>query len=415
VLAQSIPFTPESDAVAFAQVPAASGVFVLRPNEANAEPYVSKSSNIRRRIARLLARPEEAGYSKRLNLRERCAAIEFTQTGSDFENTLLLYRVLRAHFPKTYTKRLRLSPASLIKINWENAYPRAYVTSKLGRLDGPSHYFGPFRSRTVAEKYANDVLDLFKSRRCTFELNPDPAFPGCVYSEMKMCLAPCFKDCTDEEYMAEVRRVEEFFASQGESMIAPLAASRDEASEKLEFESAKTLHERVEKLKSVARESDEMVRRVDELDCVIVQPGVEGVNLFRFNAGQMCGPVNVSTDETPVIRDAPEHDADAGGPPAEQPASRRRYQSDSLQNALDLLKGTKKISASECSEHLAILKRWYYRSNKVGEIVFRNVDGSWPVRKLANACERATSPRRHGDTEEIGPSIKHPEHSEGSL
>jgi hypothetical protein len=410
---QSIPFTLERDQEIFQQVPAASGVFVLRPHEENAEPYVSKSSNMRRRIARLLAKPEDAGFSKRLNLRERCAAIEFTQTGSDFENTLLLYRVLRSYFVKTYTKRLRLSPASLIKINWENAYPRAYVTSKLGRLDGPAHYFGPFRSRAVAEKYANDVLDVFKSRRCTFDLNPDPTFPGCVYSEMKMCLAPCFKGCTDEEYMGEVRRVEEFFASHGESLIMPVVAERERASEALEFEQAKSLHDRVEKLKTIAREADEIVRRIDELDCVIVQPGVDGVVLVRFNAGQLRGPATVTADETPVVPRFGDADPDAGEPPAEQPASHpaeptagssgapisgRRYATGALRSAIERLAVQKKVSAAECTEHLAILKRWYYRSNKLGEIVFRNSDGSWPLRKLANACERVASPRSHGAT-----------------
>jgi excinuclease ABC subunit C len=45
----------------------------------------------------------------------------------------------------------------------------------------------------------NDSLDFFKMRRCVDDLHPDPAFPGCIYSEMKMCLAPCFKGCSDEE------------------------------------------------------------------------------------------------------------------------------------------------------------------------------------------------------------------------
>ena len=381
---QTLPFSPERDAEVFkktlAEIPAASGVFLLRPQDEKAEPYVSKSSNMRRRIARLLARPEDAGFSKRLNLRERCAAIEFTATGSDFENVLLLYRVLREHFPKTYAKRLRLAPPALIKVDWENAYPRAYVTTRLGKLGGANTYIGPFRSRAVADKYANDALDLFKSRRCTFELNPDPSFPGCVYSEMKMCLAPCFKGCTDEEYMAETKRAEEFFTSHGASVLVPLTASRDQASEKLEFETAKQLHERVEKIKAIAREANELVRRIDQLDCLIVQPSTErdAVKLFRFNGCQMCGPVTISTGETPVLPN--------------------------LEGALTSLEPAKRVSTAECSEHLAILKRWYYRSHKVGEIVFRNEDGNWPLRKLANACVRVGSPRRHRDTEEMGGS-----------
>ena len=407
-----LPFSPEQDAEVFretlAKIPAASGVFLLRMKDDAGEPslgkletgsaeqpaggrrygnepYVSKSSNMRRRIARLLARKEDAGFSKRLNLRERCAAIEFTATGSDFENVLLLYRVLREHFPKTYAKRLRLSSPALIKIDWENAYPRAYVTTRLGKLGGLNTYIGPFRSRAVADKYANDALDLFKSRRCTFELNPDPSFPGCVYSEMKMCLAPCFKGCTDEEYMAETKRAEEFFTSHGASVLGPLAASRDQASEKLEFEAAKQLHERVEKIKAIAREADELVRRIDQLDCVVVQPSTDrdSVALFRFNACQMCGPVTVSTGETPVVAQE-----EGTSVPVETAVPKK------LEGVLAELEAAKKVSTAECSEHLAILKRWYYRSHKAGEIVFRNADGSWPMRKLANACERVASGNR---------------------
>lgn len=395
MLAQSIAFAPEKDAEIFAQIPARAGVFLLRAHADGAEPYLSKSSNLRRRISKLLGNPDEAGVSKRLNLRERCAAIEFSQTGSDFENTLLLYRVLREYFPKTYAKRLRLSPPAMIKVDWANAYPRAYVTTRLGKLeqgeDAPT-YIGPFRSRAAAEKYANDVLDLFKSRRCNFELNPDPTFPGCVYSEMKMCLAPCFKGCTDEEYRAEVKRVEAFFTTRGEAMIAPLAASRDQMSEAMEFESAKELHERVEKLKGIARQADEIVRRIEKLDCVMVQAGVGGIALFRFSECQLLGPIQVG-----------------GETPPGQPARRPHYEADSLLAPIEELVPKKNVSTLEASEHLSLLKRWYYRGQRAGEIIFRNNDGTWPVRKIVNACERVASPRRHGDTE--GSSTPVPEGS----
>src|SRR4051812_28021218 len=242
LLKYTIAFDPEHDEQAFAAIPAASGVFLLR-GKAGEEPYVSKSADMRRKIKRLLAPPESQG--KRLNLRERCAQIEFTETGSDFENVLLLYRVLCEIFPDSYQKRLRLAPSSLIRFNWENAYPRAYVTRKLGKTDikeKSSTYYGPFRSKAVAEKYLNDVLDLYKSRRCTFELAPDPAFPGCVYSEMKMCLAPCYKGCSDEDYFAEVRRVEEFMATRGASLLNEVVVEREVASAALEFEKAAALH-----------------------------------------------------------------------------------------------------------------------------------------------------------------------------
>ena len=45
-------------------------------------------------------------------------------------------------------------------------------------------------------------------------------------------------------------------------------------------------------------------------------------------------------------------------------------------------------SAAQFMEELAILKRWYYRSHKVGEIVLADDRGSFSARKIANAVER---------------------------
>jgi len=39
-------------------------------------------------------------------------------------------------------------------------------------------------------------------------------------------------------------------------------------------------------------------------------------------------------------------------------------------------------------EHLALLKRWYYRSSRVGEIFFADDKGSWPLRKIVRGIGR---------------------------
>jgi excinuclease ABC subunit C len=223
VLTERLEFTPERDSEIFAAVPAAPAVFSLRA-DARSQPYVGKTANLRRRLQRLLGPLEEP--TKKLNLRDRVRTIEFTPTGSDFESGFLLYKVLRATFPKTYTNRLRFRFAPLVKLLLENEYPRASITTRLGRLNGRSLYYGPFPSRAAAEKFMNDSLDFFKMRRCVDDLHPDPKFPGCIYSEMKMCLAPCFKGCTDEEYSAEVSRVQAYFDSGGD----PCASGEAKAS-----------------------------------------------------------------------------------------------------------------------------------------------------------------------------------------
>src|SRR5919201_6519284 len=220
MLSQGLEFSPDRDREVLDQLPASPAVFVIR-GEPGSEPYVGKSSNLKRRLTRLLGEPE--ANSKRLNLRERCRTIEFTLTGSDFESWFLLYRVLRSEFPKNYCDKIKLRFAPLIKLNLENPYPRAYITRRIAKLRAPSLYFGPFPSRAAAERFLNDSLDFFKMRRCDFDLNPDPAFPGCIYSEMKMCLAPCFKGCSDEEYRDEVERVRAYLDSQGQSLESELS------------------------------------------------------------------------------------------------------------------------------------------------------------------------------------------------
>jgi excinuclease ABC subunit C len=374
LLTHSIPFSPDLPADFFTQLPASAAVFALRGADENAEPYVSKAANLRRRLQRLLSPPES--QSKRLNLRERVVRIDYEVTGSDFESGLLLYRLLREAFPKTYQKRLRLHHAPLVRLNLQNAYPRAYVTNKLGKMSAGSLYYGPFQSRALAEKFMNDSLDLFKIRRCTFELHPDPAFPGCVYSEMKMCLAPCFKGCTDEAYMNEVARVQAYFDSGGDSLLHELEAERDRLSADLDFEGAAHLHAKIAKLKGILSLCDDICRRLDKLDAIIVQPASEAgsVALFRFRKGELCGPEKIAVESKRE---------DAVEAPVERPSH-----DELLRNALQKLEGQGAKSTTQFSEELAILKRWYYRTHKTGEIVLARADGELPMRKIANSARK---------------------------
>jgi len=364
---------PERDSELFAAVPASAAVFVLRGTDEGREPYVSKTSNLRRRLQRLLGAAE--GQTRKLNLRDRVRWVEWTPTGSDFEASFLLYKILRREFPRTYDKRLRLRFAALVKLILDNPYPRATVTTRISSLKGNAQYFGPFPTRVAAEKFANDSLDLFKMRRCTFDLNPDPAFPGCIYSEMKMCLAPCFKGCTDEEYAAEVARVQQYFESSGQSLVREIERQRDEASASLDFEGAAALHARLEKVKAAAAQAPEIVRRLDELNGVMVQPSAEreSVALFKIVGGRICEPVALSVGKL----------ADAS-----HMASRPQSMESRITETLAAVAPAKLHGALEWMEHLALLKRWYYRTVKTGELFLIDSDGELPMRRVVRGVSR---------------------------
>lgn len=367
----------------FAAAPSDGAVFVLRGDEGS-EPYVGKTSNLRRRLRRLLG----PGEGRKLNLRDRVRSVQWTPTGSDFEASFLLYQALRREFPASYEKRLRLRFAPLVKLILNNAYPRATVTTRISGVKSNSAYYGPFASRAAAEKFANDSLDLFKMRRCVEDLHPDPAFPGCIYSEMKMCLAPCFKGCTDEEYAAEVDRVQQYFESQGQSLVREIERMRDDASANLDFETAAALHTRLEKVKAAALQLPDIVRRLDEISGVMIQPSAdpESVALFKIEAGMICDPVSLNVG-------------------AQAEAEHLRAKPLSMEarilEALAQVASRKPHSALEWMEHLAILKRWYYRTSKTGELFLADSAAELPMRRVVRGVSRVfKGERAAGDLSE---------------
>jgi excinuclease ABC subunit C len=412
----SIPFDPDHVEQTLTTLPETPAVFALRGERPHSEPYLAKAANLRKRLERLLspASPD----SKRLNLRESTRSVEYTLTGSDFENRLLLYQAMREHFPHSYRRRMKLVSAALVKVGWENEYPRAYFTRRLGKIPAArgndagapkvNIYYGPFASKSAANKFLNDALDLFKSRRCTFNIHPDPSFPGCMYSEMKMCLAPCFAGCTDEEYLLEVTRVQNYLDTRGGSFIMQLEGERDAASAQLQFEQASTLHGRIEKVKAPWTGVPEIVGRIEQLRAVVVQrSSVENhVALFDFRDGLVYGPVQFSVQGMQHANPASgstslfAHPHLAAPLPLEKSegASAAKSKPQTLEaRVAEVLASIqlRKPQRGEIADHLALLKRWYYRSSKKGEI-FITHSSELPLRRIVRGISRVF----RGETEE---------------
>ena len=397
---------------AWEEIPAKPGVFALFGDDAQAEPYVSRTPNLRRRMRRLLdARPDQ---TKRLRLAGRVTRIEYALTGSDFEALLCLYTASWAAFGERARKRLHLRPPALLRMTVDNAYPRVYVTNKVTK-SGMDDLYGPFPSRVFAEKFLEDMLDLFKLRRCYEDLAPDPAFPGCVYSEMKKCLAPCFKGCTDERYAEEAAAVRAFLRTRGTSLVEALRTERDAASQLMEFEKAAELHNRLAKAEQAAAEVPEAVRPLAHLEGLIVQPAAEGehVALFRLVQGMLRGPVfysvagmrhpNEGAGSTSLY---PQPVARMEGVPLDAPvvtAASRDELEQRLETVLAELDPPpekrplrlRPPRAGDVADHLCLFSRWYYRPQvkRVGEVVFAGEDGAVSAKAVMRAISRVY---RHG-------------------
>jgi hypothetical protein len=279
---------------ALAQLPTSPAVFALYGAEAHAEPYIGRTLNLRARLARLLQPSEK--YPRRLQLAGRVRQIRWRLTGSEFEALLLQFDLLQNEYGTKCLERMHLGAPAFIRFFGSNSYPRIAVTNHPSKREADWAY-GPFPSRPAAERFADEALKLFLLRRCTEELEPNPAHPGCVYSEMKMCLAPCYKGCTDERYGEEAAAVERFLATRGENRLVQLRTQRDEASANLDFEAAAALHSQVQRVESVRALASELVRPLSQLRAVVLQASANPgeVAVFLYENGRLSGPAGFST------------------------------------------------------------------------------------------------------------------------
>jgi len=427
-LTQSLPFDPANAKAALAQLPHAAAVFALYGADTHAEPYIGRTPNLRARLERLLQPSPK--HPRRLQLAGRVRRIEYRPTGSDFESLLVQFTLLEELYGPKALERMHLAAPTFIRYLGSNAYPRITVTNRPSQREADWAY-GPFPSRAAAERFADEALKLFLLRRCTDDLDPNPAHPGCVYSEMKMCLAPCYQGCTDQRYNEEATAVENFIATRGEGRLITLRTQRDDASAQLEFESAAALHAQVQRVEGVRALAPELVRPLSKLRAVILQPAANPgeVAVFVFESGRLRGPAAFSTlgmriqnehsgssslfaqplaiEPTLEAEESWNQGSESGAieltenrvtaAPAPQSGAgapvrlARGLPEARLEAAVRALaKSAQGPSATVRQGHRSLLKRWYYRpeARRPGEIFFPDDEDHWPLRAILRGIGR---------------------------
>ncbi|MEO6803735.1 MAG: excinuclease ABC subunit C, partial [Granulicella sp.] len=127
-----VAFSPENATEILRTIPTLPGVFALCGARDTDEPYLTRTTDIRRRVRRLLDPPES--QSKRLNLRDKVVRIEYCVTGSDFESTLVLYHAAYSLYGAAEARRrLKLHTPYFLRFTAENRFPRVYVTNRLSK------------------------------------------------------------------------------------------------------------------------------------------------------------------------------------------------------------------------------------------------------------------------------------------
>jgi excinuclease ABC subunit C len=240
--------------------------------------------------------------------------------------------------------------------------------------------------------------------------------------------------------------VHAFFDTHGQSMLEELTREREQTSAAMEFERAAEIHQRHQKVKAASDLAAELVRPLTRLRAVIVQPAAKDFEsdepsaaVFMLQAGYITGPARLSTLGVRAVKEQ----TSVGSSLFAQPLMLQAIPLESQPNAV-ILSGDAAASASQSkdpetaglthtaetvlatsslppsptlnpearataviaeleqqsaapadlatlSDHLSLLRRWYYRPEKhrAGEIFFPKEDSAWPVRRILNGAARA--------------------------
>lgn len=343
-------------------VPDSPAVFVVRLGAA--EPYLGRTTMLRRRLARLLGDSHPA--SRRLNLRSIATAVEAYAVRGKLPAALLNYRLAKRLFPDRYLDMLKLRFPAYVKLIQSIEFPRTEVTTRIGGAD--SVHYGPFRSRAAAERFEGEALDQYQVRRCVEDLAPSAGHPGCIYGEMGRCLRPCQDVVSLEEYKGESQRLAQFLRSGGTSLMEPLMAARDKLSAEMDFEQAGRQHERIQRIEQMLKLGEGLAGDAASQSGLAVYPSAHH---GWIHLHWMLDGIFVEPAAFPVTVGA------AGSMDGR------------LRNIFQSIERPRPVMKTRM-EHLALLARWFYSSYRdVDWLAFEH--GQPPYRRIVRAISKAAA------------------------
>jgi excinuclease ABC subunit C len=246
--------------------------------------YVGKSKRVRSRLLSYFrcAYPEEKGA----RILREATQIDWEYTPSEFAALLYELRLIKRLRPRFNVAMKRdARHYAFIKVARSPA-PKLLVVRGAGSEDG-GVYYGPFiGAQRVGEavRELSDALGLrdcgldqkmhFSDQRELFQISPRT--PGCIRHEIKKCLGPCVGACTVGEYMERVAMARAFLDGADSGPIERLRVSMEEASERLEFERAGSLRDKLARLEGLREQFGRLRFAVESLSFVYSVPGHAG-------------------------------------------------------------------------------------------------------------------------------------------
>jgi excinuclease ABC subunit C len=262
--------------------------------------YVGKSVRVRTRLLSYFrARGEKAA-----GIIGEAAAVDWSYAPDEFACVLEEMRLIRRWRPRHNVEHKREPGYWFLKLTREPA-PRLLHAATVAE-DGAA-YLGPFRGRSRLRLAVRELSDVLQLRDCAAatpmrfadqtDLFGGVGAPLCYRGEIGRCLSPCAARCTRSEYRARVVVAEGFLRGDAARPLELLRERMHAAGERLQFELAAELRDRIGRLERVRDELAGLGRALENLTFIYPVRGHAGEDhLYLLRRGRVRGELAVPVD-----------------------------------------------------------------------------------------------------------------------
>ena len=276
------------------QLPDHPGVYKYF-NDENELIYVGKAKSLKKRVSSYFNKLSGSNLKTRRMVKE-IARIEITLVNSELDALLLENNLIKKVQPK-YNILLRDDKTYPYLLITKENFPRIFPTRKLIPKRGT--YFGPFASVKAMNNVLDLIRELFTIRTCSLDLSPykidEGKYKVCLEYHIGNCQGPCVGNQRETAYLKDLEQAKHILKGNLGVAKTYFKQEMQEFAEKLEFEKAQRMKEKLDLLEKYQAKSLITNPSIANLDvCTLVADEKTAyVNYMRVKNGAMITSKNV--------------------------------------------------------------------------------------------------------------------------
>lgn len=266
-------------------LPMLPGVYIIRDKK-NEIIYIGKAKRLRVRVSQYFREgvPHDTKVTQMIN-----HAFEFDVIvcQSEFEALVLEASQIKAHTPK-YNILLKDDKGySYVRITRE-AWPR--LSAVLQKEDDGANYLGPFTSSFAVREMVETAQNSFLLPRCGRQF-PQDIGKGrpCLNAHIGKCMAVCSGKISHEAYCGAVDNAVRMIKYGKRDIVKTLTEKMQEASERLDFETAALLRDQIVAIQKVSEGQKVVVGEETAMDVIAFAGTTHAVcaAILRYRDGRL--------------------------------------------------------------------------------------------------------------------------------